>query len=259
MRIPQITNKQLEILILLYRFRFLNRYHIQKMLHHKKHSLINSWLKDLTNKHIIGRIYSEKLKDNTIPAIYHLDTKAISILKERDSIDHTILKKAYRDKTRSEKFREHCLFIADIYLKFQQSTDKIGSKLEFYTRSQLTSLDYILNPAPDAYIGIVGKEKTHRYFLEVIDSHVPRFAIKYRIKQYFEYYGEQTWQDTTQKPFPAIMVVCSDQKKLDYINSFISQHFETSGMRITFYFSSLSELTSTKSINLIWQNSSKSL
>ncbi len=250
MKTLQITDKQLEILILLYRFRFLNRHHIQKMLHHKKHSLINSWLKDLTDKHIIGRIYSEKLKDNTVPAIYHLDTKAISILKEQDSIDPTVLKKAYRDKTRSEKLREHCLFIADIYLKFQQSTDQNNSKLEFYTRSQLTPLEYILKPAPDAYIGIVGKENTHRYFLEVMDVHVPRFAIKYRIKQYFDHCEEEAWQKRTGKPFPRIMIVCSSEKKLEFINSFIKNAFETNLM---YYLTTTAAIRNTNDITQVWQ------
>lgn len=252
MKTIQITDKQLEILILLYRFRFLNRHHIQKMLHHKKHSLINSWLKDLTDKHIIGRIYSEKLKDNTAPAIYHLHTKAISILKEQDTIDTTVLKKAYRDRTRSEKLREHCLLIADIYLKFEQSTDQANSKLEFYTRSQLTPQEYILKPAPDAYIGIVGKENTHRYFLEVIDSHVPRFAIKHRIKQYFEYYDEQTWQDTTQKPFPAIMIVCADEK-ISSVTKLLENLITESDTNLCIYITVSSQLKSPTSITSIWQ------
>ena len=252
MKTLQITDKQLEILILLYRFRFLNRHHIQKMLHHKKHSLINTWLKDLTDKHIIGRINSEKLKDNTVPAIYHLDSKAISILKEQDTIDTTVLKIAYRDRTRSEKLREHCLLVADIYQKFKRSTDQANSKLEFYTRSQLTPLEYILKPAPDAYIGIVGKENTHRYFLEVIDNHVPRFGIQYRIKQYFEYYEEQTWQDTTQKPFPAIMLVCPDQRKQEYILSIIRDSLEQSELQIQFLMTTSSELQGTNDITTVW-------
>ena len=45
-----LTKKQLEILTLLYRFRFLNRSQIQKLLNHKKISRINIWLKDLADK-----------------------------------------------------------------------------------------------------------------------------------------------------------------------------------------------------------------
>lgn len=252
MKVPQTTSKQLEILILLYHFRFLNRQHIQKFLHHKSHTLINSWLTDLTSKKTIGRIYSEKLKDNTIPAIYHLDTKAVVVLKGHPSIDQTVLKKAYRDRTRSVKLRKHCLLVADIYLKFLDSTTQSNAKLEFYTRTQLTPLDYIVKPAPDAYIGIVGKESTNRYFLEIIDEHVPRFGIQYRIKQYFEYYEEQTWQDTTQKPFPAIMLVCPDQKKQEYIMSVIRDSLEQSELQIQFLLTTSFELQGTNDITSVW-------
>jgi hypothetical protein len=254
MKVPQTTSKQLEILILLYRFRFLNRQHIQKLLHHKSHTLINSWLIDLTSKKIIGRIYSEKLKDNTVPAIYHLDTKAVPVLKDHPSIDQTVLKKAYRDRTRSVKLREHCLLVADIYLKFLDSTTQSNAKLEFYTRTQLTPLDYILKPASDAYIGTVGKETTNRYFLEIIDEHVPRFGIKYRIKQYFDYYDEQTWQDTTGKQFPSILIVCSDQQKLAFLCSIIQDQYEETGRAFNVFFTTISELKCESDITQVWKS-----
>ncbi len=251
MSTPHITTKQLEILLLLYRFRFLNRHHIQKMLHHKTHSLINSWLRDLTDKRIIGRIYSVKLKDNTIPAIYHLDTKAVSVLIDHSSVDPAVLKKAYRDRTRSEKLRQHCLLIADIYLKFLESTEQSGAKLEFYTRSQFTSLEYMLQPAPDAYIGIVGKENIQRYFLEVIDSHVPRFASKYRMRQYFDYHEEEAWQEATGKPFPGLMVMCPDDKKLDFIHSILQ---EENAPNVTHYLTTSNQLQTCETIATIWHS-----
>jgi len=71
-----LTKKQLEILTLLYRFRFLNRSQIQQLLNHKKISRINLWLKDLYYKKIIGRNYSNRLGDNIKPAIYYLKTKS---------------------------------------------------------------------------------------------------------------------------------------------------------------------------------------
>lgn len=152
------------------------------------------------------------------------------------------------------KLREHCLLVADIYLKFLDSTNQSNAKLEFYTRTQLTPLDHILKPAPDTYIGIVGKETTSRYFLEIIDEHVPRFAIQYRIKQYFEYYEEQAWQNTTDKPFPSILIVCADQVKMQYIAALIKEQLEIREQQLTVLLTTrkLVQL-SDESINSIWQ------
>ena len=114
---PKVTPKQLEILLYLYRFRFLNRSHIQKLLHHKDPKTINVWLKNLTQKNVIGRHYSTKLKENTKPAIYFLVAKSRYLLIEEPGVDEKLLKKRiYREKTRSQRFVNHSLTLADFYL-----------------------------------------------------------------------------------------------------------------------------------------------
>lgn len=71
-----ITSKQIEILALLYRFRFLNRVQIQILLHHKDYRRINDWLKDLTEREYVGRVYSRKQVGINIPAIHFRKPKA---------------------------------------------------------------------------------------------------------------------------------------------------------------------------------------
>ena len=69
MLLPTITNKQKEILLLLYRFRFLNRIQIQTLLNNKDYKNINLWLKDLTTKNYTGKIF-ERTPGINKPAIY---------------------------------------------------------------------------------------------------------------------------------------------------------------------------------------------
>ena len=107
MRTESVTNKQLEILILLYRYRFLNRIHIQHFLNHKNHSRITPWLKDLTTKKIINRIYSQTQENINKPAIYYLANKSKHILKNNEECNPKVLDRVYREKYRSETFRSH--------------------------------------------------------------------------------------------------------------------------------------------------------
>ena len=53
--------RQKEILYTLYRFRFLNRIHIQRLLHHKQFNRIIAWLNNLTTTGYIKRYYNPKL------------------------------------------------------------------------------------------------------------------------------------------------------------------------------------------------------
>ena len=72
MTLPKTTEKQKDIIDNVFRFRFINRYQIQKIVGHKDSKRVNVWLKDLVEKNYLGRIYSRKLLENTKPAVYYL-------------------------------------------------------------------------------------------------------------------------------------------------------------------------------------------
>ena len=46
MKLPKLTPKQQNILVLLYQYRFLNRIQIQTLMGHKDYRRINAWLAD---------------------------------------------------------------------------------------------------------------------------------------------------------------------------------------------------------------------
>ncbi len=204
-----VTNKQLEILLLIYRYRFLNRNHIQQFLNHKDHSLIIRYLKDLTDRQILNRIYSTQRTDINSPAIYYLATKSKSLLKDYEKCNPDVLGRVYREKYRSEAFRKHSLFLADLYFKFQEAAQKQKAVCHFYTATDLSSIAYTPLPLPDAYITIKeGKKHIKRYFLDIFNEGMPMFAIRRRIYQYCRYCNGSFWQDHNKDPFPKILLVC---------------------------------------------------
>jgi len=219
----QTTPKQLNILLLLYRFRFLNRIQIQKLLNHKDPRRINTWLKDLTTRNIIGRKYSTKLLANTKPAIYHLATKSRAILLTQPDINEKLLKRVYREKTRSDKLINHCLLVTDLYFLLNNQSQTNKTKLHFYTKTDLVSHYYLPYKRPDAYIAIESKRQTKRYFLEIIDGGTPRFMIRSKINQYIEYFQANTWQDRTDHLNPTMLFVCPDELTKIFLNKFILQ------------------------------------
>jgi len=178
MEAPSITPKQLDILLLIYRFRFLDRKHIQQFLNHKDPRRIKSWLKDLVDKKILGRKYSRKLGENIKPAVYFLSTKSKRILEGREETNEKLLNRVYREKTRSQKFIDHHLFLADVYFFLTSLTQQNNSKLYFYTKTDLINHKYLPLPLPDAYIAIKEGKTAKRYFLDVIDEGTPRFVLR---------------------------------------------------------------------------------
>ncbi len=237
-----ITPKQLEILTLIYRFRFLNRHQIQTLLNHKDPKRINSWLKDHTEKNILGRIYSTRLKENTRPAIYYLATKSRKILLKQENTNEKILRRAYRDKNASQKLINHSLFLADVYLLLKEQSLKNKHDLHFYTKTDLAVHYYLPYNRPDAYISLKDKDLTKRYFLEIIDEGTPRFMLRKKISQYIEYFDEGTWQNRTLHENPSLLFISPNQNIYNFLTKHIAQVLEEETSDLQFFLSLKSEI-----------------
>lgn len=157
-KLEPVTKKQLEILILLYSFRYLNRHHLQKFLHHKSHSLITTYLKDLTDRDIIGRNYRKTLPDINKPATYFLSLNSRPILIEH-GFDETVLKRVYKEKSNSKAFQEHWLFITDLYFDFLETAQRNKAELKFLTATDLKNYAFTPLSQPDAYIVVKNKKQ----------------------------------------------------------------------------------------------------
>ncbi len=206
----KLKDKQTEILLNLYRFRFLNRNQIQRLLNHKKHNRIIKWLNELTKEKYVIQEFERKI--GAIPSVYCLGTKARKELKKRKEINEKLLERVYQEKNSSLEFKAHNMAIADIYLSLIDLTKKHDAKLTFYTAVDLTDMKYLVLPHPDAYFSIQQKEMTKRYFLDVFNLNASEKWLFKRVKQYFNYYEEEYWQDHNKNPFPEIILVCFDEK-----------------------------------------------
>ncbi len=215
MKIPSVTNKQNQIIPLLYKFRFLTVSQLQKLLHHKDPRRIKEWLKDLLDKKYIART---KLEDDiTQPYIYCLAQRAKYLLKDNDNYDESILNRLYKEKSLTKNFINHLLFLADIYLFFLFQKEK-DTELNFFTKQELIGYDYFPKELPDVYIAVQNKEETTRYFLDLFDDYTPLWAIRKRVKGYFQYYEENTWQENTENsPFPTILLVLPNEQVKKHI------------------------------------------
>jgi hypothetical protein len=222
----KLTLKQKEILVLLYRFRFLNRHHIQNFLKHSHSPRINTWLKYLSEKNYIHRIYSRKFAQNTIPAVYFLKTKSAGMLKQEKDVNKTLLPRIYREHLRSDQFVDNCLFLADIYFHLKKLCKENKTDFQFFTRTDLAEHSYLPNPLPDLYFTVNESRAAKRYFMDMYAKKTPRYVLQHRILRFFNYYVSNSWEKTTGHPFPAVLLVCPDKYILGYLNKFISETME---------------------------------
>ncbi len=217
-----ITPKQQEILFHLYTFRYLNRHHIQHLLNHKDSARINKWLTDLTNKHYIHQIYSNKYGENTKPAIYYLGNNSITILKNNPNVTPERLVKVYKERGRTNRFISHCQLVANTYISFDTEAKATGKTLYFYAKTELLDHEYLLKPVPDAYIALEDKKTTKRYFLDIFDDGTPRFAIRKRVNDYSNYAESDEWEEATSNPFPKVLLVLPTPQLVTYATKVVT-------------------------------------
>ena len=233
MKLSTISPKQFEILFLLYRFRFLDRKQVQKILGHSDSKRTTSWLRDLTDKELVYREYS---KYDTRSAVYCLQTRSKKLLATHAKVDKKLLTRVYREKERSETFVQHCLLVASIYLNLIEQSKTEGSVLHFYTRTDLSTYYYLPYKRPDAYFAFVRGEKVSRYFLEIIDPYTPRFVIRKRMQEYIEYFEDGEWTEKTGDPNPKMLIVCPSKRVLSYVNKYLDAVVEESSVSdVEFY------------------------
>jgi hypothetical protein len=235
MNLPKVTQRQRDIIDLLYKYRFLNRIQIQALLEHKDYKTINTWLRDLRAKQYIDWIYSTDYGERTKPAIYYLSLNAIRKIKEHD-LPIEEVRKRYRDSSRSQSFIERCVLIGDcaVILEQTETNDKVNHVVTNYFLE--TEADYM----SDTYFGfLVGNEFIHpnlcyqklvhngsdesyaakSYLLEIFDPTLPRYRIKKRLANYVQYLDEEgeDWKDETNtEKLPIIQLVCPRTSDLIY-------------------------------------------
>lgn len=194
MTLPKITNKQQQIIRLLYRHRFLDRQQIQTILQHKDKKRIITWLKDLREKQYVQWIYNtDDFAAKTKPAVYYIGLGGIRYLKTIGDYPTTELRKRYKESGRTQAYIDRCLLIADCCIALDNKA-RTNEKINYV---YLTEADYSNINSP--YNLPLDELKPHLYFekeddcnktinvMELFDVSLPRYQVRKRLGEYLEY------------------------------------------------------------------------
>ncbi|OGE29205.1 hypothetical protein A2867_02810 [Candidatus Daviesbacteria bacterium RIFCSPHIGHO2_01_FULL_40_11] len=233
------SDKQMDILELVYKFRFINRKQIQYLMGHKDARRINAWLKDLVEHKYLGRIYSHKLLENTKPAIYYLANEGIGWVRVNHYEDEPYkVKRFYQDKHASERFINHCISLCDLYIKYQELAKKNKGVCLIGTSTELWYEEELKNIRPDACIEVqpedgddIDYKAPPSFLLELIEQYVPMYALRYKIDRYIAFKSEtEAWDIYATEDLKSIHIrmVLPDQKKLNRIKKYIQRRLNES-------------------------------
>lgn len=247
-----ITKTQKTIINLLYKFRFLTVSQLQTYFNHKDPHRIKDWLKDLKNKKYIDAIVDKT--NPTKPYIYCLATKAKYILEKNEDCDSSFFGRLHKEKGLKEKYRNHLLFMVDIYLYFLSQKEK-DSTLHFLTQQDLIGYDFFPEELPDAYIVIESKDRTDKYFLDLFDSYRDKTGvIRFAVRKYLKYNEDGSWQANTENSsFPALLFVMANDRRKRFVYYYGKAKLEKTFEDISLFLTTQDTIRFNKSKTSIWQ------
>jgi len=244
MHLTNITNKQYQIIHLLYRFRFLNRIQIQHLLQHKNHRRIISWLTDLTDKNYIGKQEhdSQVLRK---PSVYYIVRKSIQQLRAHSECDKNNLNKLYKEHIKSGEFINLHLSIADIFLSLN---DKYTDTLVFFTRADFTKDSIIREISP--HFTYKRKESESYFIGELFLDKMPYFAVRNRIDEYISFF--QTFDWLKYDKLPKLLFICPNKKIEAYVLHFTQRRFQEENIEIDVFITTKENVKKCGVENEIW-------
>ena len=213
----RLNQKQLEILHLIYRFRFVTTKLVAECLGKSSGSAVYARLTNLAEQGYIGRRYEPEYRLRGQHAAYYLLSDGARALRRqpREDYDYSprTLHNLHKDKDASDQFVDHSLAVMEACCQLKAL---YGDRLQFSTKSDLAAVEYFPQPLPDAYLRLEHDGKAKQYFLDVHHESQPFFMATRRIKQYAAYANSDLWQ-ITESDLPDILAICDTptmQKRL---------------------------------------------
>jgi protein involved in plasmid replication-relaxation len=248
-----LNKSQLQILYLLYKFRFGTTELFVKSQNNKiSRQYMNVRLRILCEQEYIGRKYDSSYKLSGKPATYHLLPKGIKLLKQRpDDFNPKVLKNIGNDRWAKARFINHCLVVFDICCTLKKL---YGDELKFFTGSylKLPKYEYFPQPLPDAYLSFK-QDKAKHFLLDYFESSVPFFVLKRRVKYYVSYAEDNLWSKKSR--LPAILFVCDTEELRKKVETEVVKALDRSWEEVRFALATRAELNSAD--KEIWQQSDK--
>lgn len=249
----KLNAEQLEVLELLYKFRFGSNDLIAQYFGKKSRAFVFKRLSILLEQGFIGKRFDSSYRIKGKPAAYYLLPAGARKLQEtRSSEDEPVnIKGIYKDKTVSETFIQHSLGIFRVY---NQLKTQHGAELAFFTKTDLASYEHFPKPLPDAFVSLEVKDSTRYFFVEIVEDTQPFFTAVRSVKKYLDHKESGEWA-ITETDYPIILFICESTSLQKRLQKQITKMLNASWADdITFATTTKAELGSLPEDDAIWQN-----
>ena len=199
-----IKQSQIDILTILYKYRFGSRQLIAASLDRNPDTMYRNLL--VLIKHGLINVRLEKSsKLLGIPAAYYLTPKGLRYLQSLSDysfISEPTIKGSYRDKTVSEATVLHTFAVFEQILALKQRYPA----LKAFLRRDMARFTYFPTTSPSAFLSLSGDETTKRFFFDYIQDTQERKVFYQRVSAYIDFFDKGGW-DVTGTDIPTLLFI----------------------------------------------------
>ncbi|HSX06303.1 MAG TPA: replication-relaxation family protein [Candidatus Saccharimonadia bacterium] len=203
-----LTTEQVEILELLYKFRFATVVVLKEYFAGTNPGMdVFRRLARLEAQGFIGKRHLQDYQLLHKPVIYYLlpaGARKIAEYRDEDDVDSINVKSIYRDGTVREQFIMHSL---TIFKLFNHLTVRYGEVLGFFSKADQASFENFPRQKPDAYITLQTKSGVRRFFLDFLDAAHSLIEASRKSEQYLNYHSSRNWA-AIDSEFPKVIFIC---------------------------------------------------
>lgn len=228
-RLLKLNTKQQELLILIYKFRFVTSALLADYKGLSNYSVMNKALNILVDRGYLVKHYDSSYKLKGKAARYYLTTQGIRHIRNSfDEVEEKVLRGYYKNKTLTDEFVDHTVDVFRVYNELRRT---YPGKLHYATRQKLVGHYYLPQPLPDLYFGTLQKDEQKRvsYFLDLSSDNL-LFLHKKRFKALMEHKEEGDWQSEMETSYPMLLFILNDARSEKRFNRHVTKTLDDSYM-----------------------------
>ena len=202
-----IKQGQIEILEVLYKYRFSSRSLIANLLKVNEKTLYKKLIV-LVKHNLIGSKLDNKSRIKGLPVAYYLTPiglRFLQSLEKHEYITDKTIKASYRDKAASEATITHSFAVFAQVLALKH----VYPQLKAYLRRDMSRYSYFPKTLPDAFLSLPGGNTTKRFFLDYISDSQERKAFFQRVYSYIDFFDTDGWSVTNTET-PVLLFTCEN-------------------------------------------------
>ncbi|HTE22138.1 MAG TPA: replication-relaxation family protein [Candidatus Limnocylindria bacterium] len=213
----KLNDKQIHILKLTYKFRYLTTNNLARRLN-ITHNSAYSALTILNETGYLGKLYDKSYKFAGKSARYYLTPDAVKFLSGKE---HGLSKKVLLTRRReAEKSTDFIDLQVELFKLYLDIKDTASDELVALTATEMGTLKGFIWPYPGLYVQnrTTGKQS----FIELTDGqHL--FLAKKRIRRYIQHYESDNWEGDK---YPEVVIVRSRESERKQLDWYIKQQLE---------------------------------